>query len=199
MTEYEMVELLRRRGDGRSSVLLPQVRNGVGFGEITRTADAIEFSCWPSRGLHLTGIEIKCSRSDWLSEIKSPAKCQEMKKFCHFWYVVAPEGVVKVEEVPQEWGWLEWRSSQRWSMKKRSPYTMSPRPISYELFGSLLRNLSVNILGPARQAIWEEGYKAGEKDGNPALPDWEQEFLWIKTLDYLSQESELMPGGSSRG
>ena len=53
--------------------LFYEVANATGSAA-TRSADAIAMGLWPSRGLYLQGFEIKVSRSDWLSELKNPAK-----------------------------------------------------------------------------------------------------------------------------
>lgn len=89
-------------------VTLPQVRNGTGYSRrTTRTADAIVASVWPSRGLHFTGIEIKVSRSDWMREIADLGKAAEIQRFCHYWYVAAPAGLIQAAEVPETWGLIE--------------------------------------------------------------------------------------------
>ena len=56
-----------------------EVRDATGYGA-SRSADAIAFGVWPSRGLSIVGFEIKSSRSDWLRERASAAasKLREM-------------------------------------------------------------------------------------------------------------------------
>lgn len=87
---------------------LTQVRNGTGYSRRTnRTADAIAMGTWPSRGLHLHGIEIKVSHSDFLAELKNPEKAEEIAQYCHFWWLIVsrPE-VAPLSEVPLNWGLL---------------------------------------------------------------------------------------------
>lgn len=62
-------------------------------------------SLWPSLGLELWGMEIKVSRGDWLREVKDPGKASAVFNNFDRWFLVAPDGVVKTEEVPQPWGW----------------------------------------------------------------------------------------------
>lgn len=88
-------------------VLLPQVRNQTGFSRVVRTADALAVSCWPSRGLYLTGVEIKVSVSDYKAELRDPAKSAEIQRFCRYWYVAAPAGIVPEAELPDTWGLIE--------------------------------------------------------------------------------------------
>lgn len=104
ITAEDLEQLLRNRFCPPAWAFIPQVRNGTGFLKITRTADAIAIGLWPSRGLYLYGFEIKISRSDWLNELRQPDKAEEIAQFCDFFYIVAPKDIVKIDEVPQNWG-----------------------------------------------------------------------------------------------
>lgn len=107
-TEDKVFALLEKRFPAPAYALLSQVRNGTGFARRQdRTADAIAVSCYPSRGLYLAGIEIKVSRSDWMRELADPDKSVELQKYCKYWYVAAPTGVIQPGEVPETWGYLE--------------------------------------------------------------------------------------------
>jgi hypothetical protein len=103
-TAYDIESLLKSRYTPPEYAFLPQVRNGTGYMNQIRTADALVMSLYPSRGLDLTGFEIKIRRSDWLSELKNPEKAEAIAQFCDFWFIVAPKDVVKVEELPSNWG-----------------------------------------------------------------------------------------------
>lgn len=83
--------------------LMFEVPNATG-GAANRYADAVAMSLWPSRGLELHGFEIKVSRSDWRNEGKKPEKAEAIAKYCDRWFVVAPPGVVPLEELPPAWG-----------------------------------------------------------------------------------------------
>jgi len=105
-SESGMVLALRDHFSSPEHVLLPQVRNGAGF-SATRTCDALAMSVWPSRGLHLFGIEIKVSRSDWIREKENPEKADAVGRFCDFWVIAAgSESIVKDGELPPGWGLL---------------------------------------------------------------------------------------------
>lgn len=99
-------EALLKRFPRAEYATLFEVRNAAGF-SATRSCDCVAVSLWPSRGLHITGIEIKISRSDWLRELKQPAKAEAFAQFCDYWYVIAPKGLIKVDEVPLAWGLME--------------------------------------------------------------------------------------------
>lgn len=113
-----MIDLLRRRhlgersGNGPAWAFVPGVRNAAGFAA-TRTADAIAMSLWPSRGLELHGFEIKCSRSDWIRELKNPAKAEQfMTLVDRWWLVVADAKIVQPGELPDTWGLLAARGGK---------------------------------------------------------------------------------------
>ena len=104
--ESLMTMALRTHFHAPEWVLLPQVRNAAGF-SATRTADALAMSVWPSRGLHMYGVEIKVSRGDWLRELKNPKKSDDIGQFCDFWFVAAgSESIVADGELPAGWGLL---------------------------------------------------------------------------------------------
>lgn len=106
-TEQEAVTWLREHLGKQGQIVLPQVRNGTGHTRTTRTADAIVVETWPSRGQSFTGVEYKRSRSDFLMELKHPAKAEEIGKYCKFWTVLTPHGLVDPAELPELWGLWE--------------------------------------------------------------------------------------------
>lgn len=111
VTERDMLRMLQTRhgeraGNGDAWVFMTHVRDAAGF-NANRTLDAIAMSLWPSRGLLLDGFEIKCSRSDWLRELKDPAKADGFHaRLDRFWLVVADPSIVQVGELPTTWGLL---------------------------------------------------------------------------------------------
>ena len=112
LTEADVLGLLRAKltkpGNGGAGefALLAHVRNRAGF-DARRTFDAVAVSLWPSRGFTLHCYEVKCSRSDWLSELKEPAKAEAAAEFCdHFSIVAAGPGIVRDGELPPTWGLL---------------------------------------------------------------------------------------------
>lgn len=90
-------------------VFLEQVANTTGYS--TRIADAIMMNIWRSR-FEVIGIEVKVSRSDFLNEIKNPAKADKIFQYCDTWYIAAPHGMVHPKELPTGWGLLEIRSDR---------------------------------------------------------------------------------------
>ncbi len=72
MKSSDVINLLRVKYPKEEGfVFLEQVANSNGH--VRRYADAIIMNVWRSR-FQIIGIEVKVSRSDWLSELKNPAK-----------------------------------------------------------------------------------------------------------------------------
>lgn len=109
-TEASLLELLRARhtrsGNGGAGeyAFLTHVRNEAGFAA-TRTLDALTVSLWPSRGMELHGYELKCSRSDWVRELREPAKAEAfIGRLDRFSLVIADASIVADGELPPTWG-----------------------------------------------------------------------------------------------
>ena len=72
-----------------------------------RHLDAIAMDTWPSRGMLISGIEIKVDLYDWRREKASPEKAEQIARFCDKFWVAAPPGLIPVDELPSAWGLLE--------------------------------------------------------------------------------------------
>lgn len=114
----------RKPGNGGSGeyAFLRQVRNAAGF-DASRTFDAVAIHLWPSRGFITDVIEVKVSRSDWLRELKEPAKAEAAHTLADRFIVAAPTGIVRSGELPPGWGLLE-------VSEKRTRMTVTPDRIS---------------------------------------------------------------------
>lgn len=110
-TEADLHGLLRQRytvlsGNGPRYAYLPHVRSSAGF-DAERTLDAVVMDLWPSKGLVLHGFEMKCSRSDWLRELKQPEKAATfVDRVDRFWIVAASDDIVQRDELSPSWGLL---------------------------------------------------------------------------------------------
>lgn len=106
-------------------------------GSASRYADAVAMNLYNSRGLELHGFEIKVSRGDWLNELKKPAKAEEISKFCNRWWIVAPDGIVKKDELPVTWGLLTYKDGKlRQSVQAPK---LKPEPLSRQFVAALFR------------------------------------------------------------
>lgn len=139
-TEPEVYRRLAKVFPPPAHVMLSQVRNGVGYQRRTRTADALIASVWPSRGLHLIGVEIKVSRADWLKELKSPEKSVSIQQYCKYWYVATPPGIVDMGTLPTMWGLIE-TTENRTRIVTPAP-TLDPKPVDMLFVCSVLRSVS---------------------------------------------------------
>jgi hypothetical protein len=93
----------------------------------SRSADAIAMELWPSRGLAITGFEFKCSRTDWLKELKDASKAHAFWKHCDYWYlVVTDKAIVRPGELPLGWGLMV---SQENGLRTLTQSTKNPDPI----------------------------------------------------------------------
>jgi hypothetical protein len=164
MTEKDIADLIEKKYTGDAYAFLPQVANGTG-GHKERTADALVMSLWPSRGLHLYGFEIKVSRGDWRGELKKPEKAESIAQYCDFWYVVAPEGIANVEEVPPNWGLMCPSANGLCLQIKKQAVELKPKDISKVFLAALLRKASATITPEARTI---EAYNKGRKEGMAA-------------------------------
>lgn len=150
-------------------VLLREVPDATSWSK-TRTADAIAFGCWRSVGIAIHGYEIKVARADWLREIQQPEKSEAFVQRCNYWWVAAPEGVVKPEEMPANWGLREVRrQGDSFSVKVRKAATHNPEPKLDVAFACALarcafrRAPAIADHEKALKRAKEEGIKEGEE------------------------------------
>lgn len=148
---------------------IPQVAEGTGVNS-GRIADALAFSCWPSRGLHFIGFEVKVSRSDWRREKQDPAKAEAICRFCKYWFVAAPQGVVPVDEVPETWGLIECGNGKPKTLRKAAALT--PQPLTTEFVAAIMRRLAE--YGGDRKLIEAEITKAKQDAHEEAKTQWEK-------------------------
>jgi hypothetical protein len=109
-------------------VFATHVRDTTGF-EAQNTIDAVAVNVFKASGHPIHAFEVKCSRADWLNEIK-PRKIKRHKysegyvrealeksararELCDTFTIVAPKGAVKLDELPEFWGLIEATYSAR--------------------------------------------------------------------------------------
>lgn len=141
MNASQVKALLRAKFPAAEYALFFEVRNATGFPRNVRSADALAMSLWPSRGLEVHGFEIKVSRSDWLRELKEPAKAEEISKFCHRWWIVAGDSkIVKDDELPPTWGLLAPKGEKSDLVVHRQAPSKEAQPFTPALLASVLRS-----------------------------------------------------------
>ena len=127
-------------------LMLWEVRDATGYGAC-RSADAMAFGVWPSRGLSIIGFEIKSSRSDWLTELKNPQKAESIARFCDEWWLVTGDDVARMEEIPKTWGWLS-PKGRGLTISKAAVENGQPQP-SRDLLMSIVRKFSTEHIPKA--------------------------------------------------
>lgn len=85
-------------GDGE--LLLPEVQAPGS----TRRCDLLRIGMWASRGRTVDVHEIKVSRADWQRELDDPAKAEAWWPYSSRFWIVAPAGMIRPEELPDGWG-----------------------------------------------------------------------------------------------
>jgi hypothetical protein len=126
-------------GGERYSVLF-EVRNGTGW-RADRSVDAVVMALWPSLGLELHGMEIKVHRGDWLAELKRPEKASRMFEYFDRWFLVAPEYVVKLEEIPRPWGWYV-PTEKGLRLMREAKTNVKPHIVDRNFLAALLRRVA---------------------------------------------------------
>ncbi len=102
----DLMALLQARYPKGEFAFFKEVPNATGAG-CNRHCDALAMSLWPSRGLYLTGFELKVSRADWIKELKQPEKADSIARYCDYWFlVVGSKDIVQAGELPPTWGLL---------------------------------------------------------------------------------------------
>jgi hypothetical protein len=116
--------------------LVFEVANSTGH-NARRWLDAMSMSLWPSRGLSINGVEIKTSLGDWRREKNEPAKAEELARFCDYFYVTAPKGLIPFPEIPEKWGLLEYADGK---IREGKPAVKNEAlPITRELLAAVFR------------------------------------------------------------
>lgn len=119
--------------------ILFEVPNATGASH-NRIADAIAMSLWPSRGLHIHGMEIKVNRYDWTrNELKNPAKAEDFYSKCDFFWIVTPEGIIQDGELPPTWGHIIVTDKLTCRIKVQAPINENAKPISKQFLAALMR------------------------------------------------------------
>ena len=147
--------LLREKFSAPAYALFEEVKNQTGYSKHSqRYADALALSLWPSRGITMSGFEIKVSRGDWKKELDDPAKAAEFMKYCSAWYVVAPEGIVERLELPATWGLIEvpTKGRKRLVIKVEAP-ALTPGPWDQAFVAALLRRQHESLTRYVQEAV----------------------------------------------
>jgi hypothetical protein len=151
-TEAHLLRLLRARyerdgGNGSRYVFATHVRNRASF-DASRTFDAVAVDLWRSSGLLVHVFEVKVSRGDWLRELSDLDKSAAAIDRGDTFTVVAPAGIVRMDELPDGWGLFE---SPRPGLltTRRAPRVHRTREHSRAIYPDMPRDFVVPLLRAA--------------------------------------------------
>ena len=169
---------------------LTQVRNGTGFSRKTaRTADAVAMGTWPSRGIHLHGIEIKVDLQDFKREIANPEKAEDIAKYCHFWWLaVTHEKVAPIEMVPANWGLLVVSEDGTKMRVAKDAAKLTPIPPDHLLLASVMRKMAEEYIHVGSLREW----KAEQRRELEQTADRNSKFLRETAEAGLKKQTELV-------
>lgn len=182
--------------NGEQYAVLFEVRNGTAW-RANRSVDAVVMGLWPSLGMELWGMEIKVSRGDWLREARDPAKASEV--FNHFdrWFLVAPEGVAKPDELPQPWGWYVPKDGKLLKVRdaEKNP---NRKPVDNHFLGALMRRIAKTddafIASAVEQALKEQRRTFEKEIDHRALKQIGElktaAESWLKLRDLLKDKPD---------
>lgn len=162
--EHSAASVLSALADGPyrtpAHTWLYEVGNATGS-RCDRHADALVISLWPSRGIWFAGVEAKVSRSDWKKELDQPHKAAAIQRFCNYWWVAAPAGIIELSEVPETWGLYE-IEGKRAKVSKQAP-KLEPEPLSATFVAAIMRNASEGQSRAIENATREKSRKLEEQ------------------------------------
>jgi len=179
-TADEVLSALRLRYPAKEFAFLRNVGNATG-GALHRWADVVVMNLWPSRGLEITGIEIKISRQDWLNELRRPEKAESCARHCDRWYLaVGDEEIVKPGELPKAWRLLAPRGDGL-VCKLEAPLQKRSDRLNRWFIAALLRRAqeqmpAVAAIEEARDAGFKEGREQGESNAQFRLDEKQREL-----------------------
>lgn len=167
-----IIDILRKYYPPEQYVVMGEVSDRMG--SRNRSLDYMVMSLWPSRGLHLHGIELKSHRSDWLNELKNPAKQENHFKYCDkFWLLTdsTKANVASIEEIPPTWGWMN-IVGDKLKIHKQAP-DLNPEPLNRHLLAAMLRRAGskdgytpTNNIEALLKQKFEEGKQTGERENH---------------------------------
>ena len=186
----DLREALGRRLESQKGwYVFDEVQAGPG---VQRFADVVAVQTYWSRGIKVEAYELKSYRSDWLQELKNPDKAEAIAKHCDRFYIVAAPGIVKLEEVPAGWGFLECRPpSNRLRQLKAAPdlQDTTRKQVSLGMFIGILRAAerawwkptSAQMEKVAREAR-AAGYESGKESAARGPGDQQREIARLQGI-----------------
>lgn len=169
-TEREMLDMLGRKfgnaqaGNGPKFTIAEHVKSDLGH-NARRTLDFMTQSLWHSLGARIEGYEVKCSRADFLAELKKPEKAAAFTPYMNrFWLVVSNSAIVK-DDLPDGWG-LMVKKGNGLTITKQAAINHTPEPMPASMRGAWSRAVAKTAQRRAVLAV-EQALKDHSSDALP--------------------------------
>ncbi len=189
MKEHEAIDFLRTRLTTEGYEVIPQVGSGTGAA-YRRTADALAVQTWPSRGIAFTGVEYKRTVADFRRELAEPEKADEIARFCDYWVILAPKGIVSESELPHAWGLWEIKNDKLYRTKQ--PEKQDAKAPTHTFVAAILRAAAkASPVFKAAESAKAKAYEDGRKAEQSVRA---HELERYKTLQGKVQEFENASG-----
>lgn len=144
MKTKDIIESLRNKYQPPEWAFFSELRAGTGYNSRKKKRnpeqrfDAWALNCWPSKGFVSIAFEVKISRSDFLAELKNPKKRKQAMDFSCEFYFVTPLKLVKLDEIPEDCGWITVNETGVARVRKKSPRNEKPS-LEWGFFASVAR------------------------------------------------------------
>lgn len=147
-TTRNVLDALRDRHPPGRYAFFEELRCGTGFRSYRRTddreqrIDAYVLCMWESDQHRALAYEVKVSRSDFLRELKKPAKRAAAVSRSHQYFFAAPEGMIRPDELPTEAGLVEVRlDGDHWAARTKvdAPRRETLAPMTPEFMMMIVR------------------------------------------------------------
>jgi hypothetical protein len=127
---------------GEQWVQIEEARSGPSWRGSRGQCDFLAIGAWESTGHVLIGHEIKVTYADWRREVDRPAKSELFRRYCHRWWLVAPEPVIdraRDDADPNLWGLMA-ATESRLVIVRPSP-VLHPEPVPWSWAAGWLAQL----------------------------------------------------------
>lgn len=129
-----------------------EVRSATGMRGRTSYLDAFTARLWGD-AVRTIAFEVKVSRSDFMREIADPSKRVFAETVANECFFAVPAGLVRVDEVPEDWGLMEYTSNGTLRSKKVAKQRTVTPPYGWTL--SLLRRITGSDAERALAPTWK--------------------------------------------
>ncbi len=158
---YECLDRLHEENWSlKNWITIREVRCGTGYRYQNQRSFDYMAIC-TLEGNSVRGYEVKASRADFLKDVKDPEKQKALRCFCNLFYYVAPEGMIKKEELPPWAGLIELKydGEKYWLNQAVGAPLQANFPPTWSFVAECIRNKSEKYT----QEIRKENKKLAEE------------------------------------